>query len=153
MDIHSTYQEGPNLNSYQPKLIATAITVEPLIQDTPEIRLNRTHLAVPNTLFVYITPLKSGHLTNKNTFFCPQSVWIREVPLYRTKYTRCNIYHIPHSEFEQVTCSLPCQPHSLQTSCVVRQGNWHAEVRLSGRGRGEGGGRGVRGAECIRALA
>ena len=35
----------------------------------------RTHLAVPNT------PLKSGHLTNRDTFFCPKCVQIREVPL------------------------------------------------------------------------
>ena len=28
-----------------------------------------------------IQPLKSGHLTNQDTFFCPKGVRIREVPL------------------------------------------------------------------------
>ena len=46
---------------------AIVCTMEPLIQDTPEM-INRTHLAVPNTLFVQ--PLKSRHLTHKDTFFC-----------------------------------------------------------------------------------
>ena len=30
---------------------------------------------------VHIQPLKSGHLTNQDTFFCPKGVLIREVPL------------------------------------------------------------------------
>ena len=53
--------------------------------------INRIHLAVQNTLSqtpclcTYIARLqflKSGHLTNKDTFFCPKGVQIREVPLY-----------------------------------------------------------------------
>ena len=32
--------------------------------------INRTHLTVPNTLFGILHPLKSGHLTNEDTFFC-----------------------------------------------------------------------------------
>ena len=28
-----------------------------------------------------LQPLKSGHLTNRDTFFCPKCVQIREVPL------------------------------------------------------------------------
>ena len=33
-----------------------------------------------------LQPLKSGHLTNKDTFFCPKDVRIREVPLYWTSW-------------------------------------------------------------------
>ena len=29
----------------------------------------------------YIQPLKSGHLTDKDTFFCPKGVQVRELPL------------------------------------------------------------------------
>ena len=57
--------------------------LEPLIQDVlnEDTSINRTHFAVPNTLFVYITTLKSGHLTNRDTLFCPKCVHIKGVPL------------------------------------------------------------------------
>ena len=44
--------------------------------------INRTLFAVSNATFVYnLTPEKSGHLTNQDTFFYPKGVQIREVPL------------------------------------------------------------------------
>ena len=56
-------------------------TVEPLIQDT---LINRTHLAAPNTLCVYITsynpppPGNQDTSLNQDTFPCPNSVLIIE---------------------------------------------------------------------------
>ena len=55
--------------------------------------LNKKDLfAVPNTMFVYLSTLKSGHLTNQDTSFCPKGVLIREVPLhivYEQSFKRC----------------------------------------------------------------
>ena len=51
----------------------------PWNEDT-SINWTLLHAAVPNTLFVY-NYKPSGHLTNKDNFFCPKGVLIREVPL------------------------------------------------------------------------
>ena len=48
-------------------------TVEPYNLDPEIIAINRTPFAVPSTIFY---PLKSGHLTNQDTFFCPKGVHI-----------------------------------------------------------------------------
>ena len=36
-----------------------------------------------------LQPLKAGHLTIKDTFFCPKSVLIREVPPYLSRVRGC----------------------------------------------------------------
>ena len=54
------------------------ITVEPLYSGHPEMRdtsINRTLLAVQTC-----QPLKAGHFTNQDNFFCPKGVQIREIP-------------------------------------------------------------------------
>ena len=45
-------------------------TVEPLNQETPN-KMSRTHVVVPNTLFVHKTTSESGHLINQDTFLRP----------------------------------------------------------------------------------
>ena len=54
--------------------------MNPLLK-TKDTMINRTHFAIP---FVYI--MKSGHLSNKDTFFCHKGVQIREVPPYLVRF-------------------------------------------------------------------
>ena len=59
-------------------------TVELLksVQETLKCGHLTMHFNVSNALFMYIPFMKSEHLTNQDTFFCPKGVQTREVPLY-----------------------------------------------------------------------
>ena len=78
------------------------------VQWNPSVRtlLNWGHVFPPQVPLLHaFQPLKWGHLTKKDTFFCPISVRIREVPLY----IQC---HVP-------TQSLPPPPPLLAFSSVI----------------------------------
>ena len=71
--------------------------------------INRTLLSVPNTLFVYITTLKSGHLTNRDTFIG-----------FKLHYVGNTLIQTPLGQ-KKVSLLVRCPDFR---GCIYKQGVW-----------------------------
>ena len=88
--------------------------------------IERTHLAVS------LRPLKSGHLTNQDTFFCPKAVQIREISTIHTcTCTHVTVYISPSTSsvsLSKLNLSLTACLSSTMIEVLV----WLVIVRVSG---------------------